>query len=98
MLPPVIATPTRLPRNRSGNVSSAATPTAPAPSATVLAPSASSPIASSTARSGTTSMSVTRRRTISSGTSPMSRTAMPSAMVGPPTETVRPATRCAIAA
>ena len=34
----------------------------------------------------------------SSGSSPMSRTAMPSAMVGPPTETVSPASRCAIAA
>ena len=57
-------------------------PAAPAPSATVFAPSTSRPMASSTARSGTTSTSVSRRRTISNGTSPMSRTAMPSAIVG----------------
>ena len=36
-------------------------------------------------------------RIMASGTSPTSRTAMPSAMVAPPTETGAPARRCAIA-
>ena len=36
-------------------------------------------------------------RMMASGFSPTSRTAMPSAMVGPPTDTVSPASRCAMA-
>jgi hypothetical protein len=50
-----------------------------------LAPSASRAMASSTARSGTTSTSMPRRFRIAKGSSPTSRTAMPSATVGPPT-------------
>ena len=45
ILPPQIGMPTRLPAKRSGNASNAATPAAPAPSATCFAPSASSAIA-----------------------------------------------------
>ena len=96
-VPPQMAMPTLRPANRSGKASRAARPAAPAPSVTSLALSASMAIACSTARSGTTSTSRPRRRISASGASPTSRTAMPSAMVGPPTRTGAPARRCAMA-
>ena len=79
------------PSDAVADTPAASLPAAPAPSATTFASSANKAIAFSIACSGTTSTCLTNCRTISSGLRPMSRTAMPSAIVAPPTSTGEPA-------
>ena len=84
MLPPQITTPTFLPLKCSGRDRMAATPAAPAPSATTFCCSQSFMTAASISPSSTSTMSPTRRPMISRVIWPGFLTAMPSARVVPP--------------
>ena len=84
MLPPLSTTADVRSRNVAGYSSSAASPAAPAPSRIVFSISTPSAIASSMRCSDTTTMSSTSSATMPRVSAPGSATAMPSAIVGPP--------------
>ena len=84
MLPPVITRPTRRPSKRAGSASTAASPAAPAPSATVFSMSRSRLMASSMVSSRHEHLVVDQRGDDRLGERPARGTAMPSAMVVPP--------------